>query len=125
MIRHHTISLSHAFSGLMHGLKTQPNFIVHLVLSTLAVLAGLLFRLSVVEWAVLALTIFSGLVIELINTAIEATIDLVTDLYHHQAKVAKDTAAAAMLVYSFGSTIVALIIFLPKILFLLGIWPSI
>ena len=63
----------------------------------------------------LALTI--GLVIscELINTAIEAVVDLVTEDYHPLAKVAKDTAAAAVFVFAIVAVIVGLIIFLPKV----------
>ena len=58
-----------------------------------------------------------GLVIscELINTAIEATVDLVTEEYHPLAKVAKDTSAAAVFVFAIIAVIVGLIIFLPKI----------
>ena len=68
------------------------------------------------EWAILALTI--GLVIscELINTAIEAVVDLVTEDYHPLAKVAKDTSAAAVFIFAIVAVIVGIIIFLPKII---------
>ena len=66
--------------------------------------------------AILFLTI--GLVIscELINTAIEAVVDLVTQDYHPLAKVAKDTSAAAVFVFAIIAVIVGLIIFLPKVI---------
>ena len=54
---------------------------------------------------------------ELINTSIEATIDLITDKVHPLAKIAKDTAAAAVLIFGFTAIIIAIIIFVPKILF--------
>ena len=88
---------------------------VHLILSSLAVSAGILLRISSVEWLILVWTITTGLVIEIVNTAIEATVDLMTEEYHIMAKIAKDTASAAMLVYSFGALLVAALIFVPKI----------
>ena len=79
---------------------------------------GFIFKINKYEWAILVLTI--GLVIscELVNTAIEAVVDLVTEEYHPLAKVAKDTAAAAVLIFAFVAVIVGLIIFVPKILLL-------
>jgi len=114
MIKRHTISFYHAFAGLSHSLRTQPNFVVHLSISLLAILAGWYLRINPLEWLIISITIFTGLVIELINTAIESTVDLVTKEFHPMAKIAKDTSAAAMLVYAFGSIVIALIIFLPK-----------
>jgi len=65
-----------------------------------AVVGGLILDVSTAEWIILVLTIGLGLVIELINTSIEFTVDLITDQYHLLAKYAKDTAAAAMLIYA-------------------------
>jgi len=118
MIKRHTISFYHAFSGLVYSFRTQPNFAVHLFVSILAIFAGVYLRINSFEWLIITMTIFVGLVIELINTAIESTVDLITKEFHPIAKIAKDTSAAAMLVYAFGAIIVALMIFLPK-------WPYI
>ena len=81
----------------------------------MVVIFGFIFNINKYEWAIVMLTI--GLVIscELINTAIEATVDLVTEEYHPLAKVAKDTSAAAVFVFAIVAVIVGLIIFLPKI----------
>lgn len=113
--RVHTISFRHAWDGLIYAIRTQPNFIIHLVISTLVITAGVLFALSPIEWIILSFTISLGLVIELINTSIESVVDLITDHYHPLAKIAKDTSAAAMLVYALGSIIIASLIFLPKL----------
>ena len=118
MIRRHTISFKHAFEGLKYALSTQPNFLVHLSLSALSVTLGMYLSISRFEWLVLSLTIIGGLVLELINTAIESTVDLITDQWHKDAKNAKDTAAAAMLLYAAGSVVIASIIFIPKLLWL-------
>ena len=56
---------------------------------------------------------------EMINTSIEAVVDLETQKYHPLAKIAKDTASSATLIFSITAFIGALIIFLPKILELL------
>ena len=85
-------------------------------MALVVVIFGFLFKVNKYEWAILVLTI--GLVIscELINTAIEAVVDLVTEEYHPLAKVAKDTSAAAVLVFAIVAIIVGLIIFVPKII---------
>lgn len=121
-MKHHHISLSHALDGLKTGFKTQPNFKVHLILSFLAITAGLILKITATEWLILTFTIAVGLAIELLNTAIEFTVDLLTQEYKLLAKFAKDTAAAAMLLYSLGAIALAMQIFLPRFV---QIWQSI
>ena len=72
------------------------------------------------EWLVLTLIIGLVIATELINTSIEATIDLVTKEVHPLAKVAKDTAAAAVLIFGITALIIGLIIFVPKFIGLIG-----
>jgi len=103
MIKKHVISVSHALAGLAYGLSTQPNFQVHLTLSILSIIAGTILKLSPVEWTILFLVIGCGLAVEFINTSIES------------AKIAKDTAAAAMLIYAITAIVVAFFLFIPKI----------
>ena len=113
MKKHH-ISFRHAWDGIIIGLKTQPNFKVHLTLSVLAVILGLVLHLSYLEWVIILMVISTGLAIELINTAIEFTVDLLTQEYQLLAKFAKDTSAAAMLIYACFSILIAAFIFIPK-----------
>ena len=84
-------------------------------------IAGLILRISPVEWCI-CLGLF-GLVmaLELVNTAIEAVVDLVTSEYRPLAKVAKDTAAGAVLIAAIMAVVSGLIIFVPKGLAFLGI----
>jgi len=119
MLRRHTISFYHAFSGLIYALSTQPNFLIHITLSFLVIFAGIFFSISRLEWLVIVSAIIFGLIVELINTAIESAVDLISDRYHLNAKIAKDVAASAMLIYAIGAVIIASIIFVPKL------WPSI
>ena len=109
-------SFSYPIKGLRYAYKNEQNLAVDVGLALLVVIFGFLFRINKYEWAILVLTI--GLVIscELINTAIEAVVDLVTEEYHPLAKVAKDTSAAAVLVFALVAIVVGLIIFVPKII---------
>lgn len=115
MLKRHTISVKHAVDGLLWAVTTQPNFLIHLIVSFMVTIAGLAFHISEIEWLLIFICITLGLVIELINTSIEAATDLVSPDYSHFAKIAKDTAAAAMLVFACGASLVALAIFLPKL----------
>ncbi len=109
-------SFNYPIKGLRYAYKNEQNLAVDVGVALLVVIFGFLFRINKYEWAILVLTI--GLVIscELINTAIEAVVDLVTEEYHPLAKVAKDTSAAAVLVFAMVAVVVGLIIFLPKII---------
>lgn len=113
-------SFTYAFDGLKYAFKYEQNILVHTLVTILVIIAGIVLKISVTEW--LALTLIIGLVIatELINTSIEATIDLITKEVHPLAKIAKDTAAAAVLVFGLTAIVIGCIIFLPKILILIG-----
>src|SRR3990167_3759708 len=116
MIRKHSLSFRHALEGLKWVLRTQPNFRIHIFLSILSILGGWYFKISYIEFLVIFILIFIGLVIEAINTGIEETIDALNKDWSHEVKVAKDVSAASMLIFALGSTIVAAVIFIPRIL---------
>ena len=109
-------SFQYPIKGLRYAYKNEQNLAVDVGIALLVLIFGLLFKINKYEWAILMLTI--GLVIscELVNTAIEAVVDLVTEEYHPLAKVAKDTSAAAVLIFAVIAVIVGLIIFLPKVI---------
>ncbi len=113
-------SFKYAFDGLKYAFKYEQNILVHTLATILVVIAGIYFKISQIEW--LAIILIIGLVIatELINTSIEATIDLITKETHPLAKIAKDTAAAAVLVFGLTAIIIGFIIFVPKIITLIG-----
>lgn len=116
MLRKHTISFKHAFDGLVAALATQPNYRIHLFLSALAVAGGFFFQISYQEFLTIGLLVTMGLVIETVNTAIEETCDAIDEAIRPDIKVAKDTAAAAMLVFAIGSAVLASVIFVPRII---------
>ncbi len=113
-------AFSHASEGLLYMVKSQRNARIHGVLTGVALALALWLGLSAIEWAILILTIGFVFATEAINTAIEATIDLVSPNYHPLAKIAKDAAAGAVLVAALSALTVAVFLFIPKLAFLLG-----
>ena len=109
-------SFTYPIKGLKYAYRNEQNLAVDVGVSIIVLIASFIFKLSLVEWVVVVFTIGAVLSLELINTAIEAVVDLVTEEYHPLAKVAKDTAAAAIFVIAVVAAIVGVIIFLPKII---------
>lgn len=106
-------SFGFAFNGIKLSLKEQ-NMRIHFTCAIVVITAGLLTKISLYEW--LALTLIIALVIgmEMVNTAIEHVVDLVSPDYHPLAKIAKDVAAGAVLVLAIASVVIGMIIFIPK-----------
>lgn len=109
-------SFQFASEGVRDVWKNEQNFRIHSIVALLMVVSGFLFQLSTTEWLFLLLSIFGVLSLELMNTAVERSVDLITSDYHPIAKRAKDASAAAVLIFSCGAAIIGIIIFLPKIL---------
>lgn len=112
-------SFKYAIQGIIHAVKRERNLQIHFVISIMVISLGIVLNLSNVEWIFIVLAIGGMLSLELLNTAIERVVDLVTAEYHPLAKQAKDAAAGAVFIYAILSVIVGVIIFLPKILNLL------
>ena len=103
-------SFEHAYRGVISAVRTQRNMRFH-VFAAVAVLVGsLLVGVSEVELAMLVLTILVVFVTEMLNTALEFVVDLVTEEYHPLAKLAKDVSAGAVLVSSVGAVLVGYLI---------------
>lgn len=107
-------SFRYALEGLISAIKSERNMKIHVVIGLLVIIAGVYFHLTLIEWAILSLTIGGMLCAELINTAIERVVDLEIDEYHPLAKQAKDVAAAACFIFACTSVVIGLIIFVPK-----------
>jgi len=115
--RTHVDSFKDAFAGIVWSYKTQPNVKIHLALSVIALFFSWYFEISQAEFAVIIFTIVLGITAEMINTSIEAMTDLITTEYKQNAKIAKDVAAGMMLTTAVGAVLVALVIFVPHVLF--------
>ena len=108
-------SFKYAFMGIKSAIKSERNMKIH-VLATLIVIAlGFILGLEPLEWVVCIFSIVIVIGGEMLNTAIEAIVDLVSPNINPLAKKAKDIAAGAVLVLAIGALVVGLIIFIPKI----------
>jgi diacylglycerol kinase len=108
-------SFGFAYQGIRHAWATQRHLRIHAAVAVLAVVLGVFLRLSGAEWAVLCLTITLVLVLEMLNTVVEAAVDLASPDYHPLAKIAKDVAAGAVLLSACGGIGVGALLFLPKL----------
>lgn len=104
-------SFGYAMEGFVTAVRTERNIKVMLVMGVAAVIAGVVLRIDLLSWCLVALCF--GLVIfaELVNTAIEAIVDLATQEFHPLAKRAKDIAAASVYTLSITAAIVGIIVF--------------
>ena len=99
-----------------HCIETERNMLIHFCAFCLVIFCGFFFQISSSEWIVCLLLCASVMSAELINTAVETTIDLCMPDIHPKAKLAKDTAAGAVLVIAIAAFFIGLIIFLPKVI---------
>lgn len=107
-------SILHALAGIIHTANQESNFKYELMMALFVTFVGLLFQIRSWEWIALILCIGLVLASELINTAIENTVDLFAgNQYYDLAKQAKDAAAGAVLVISIMASIIGLLIFVP------------
>ena len=115
-------SFRYAAKGLSYSFSSQRNFRLHVVTGAVVFALGLWLGLSLERLAVLVLTVAAVLVLELLNTATEAVVDLaIGRQFHPLAKVAKDCAAAAVLVAALSSMLIAMLLLLPALLARLGL----
>ena len=104
-------SFHYALAGIVYTLRTQPNFRVHLIAAAAVLLATLLLHLERIYVIAIVIAIALVLTLELLNTAIEAIVDLLTVVHHPLAKTAKDAAAGAVFVGTVGALIVGYLAF--------------
>lgn len=98
------------------AVKKERNLKIHLIIASIIIVLGVYYQVSAVNWMILAIAMGSVITMEMMNTAIERVVDLVTKDFHPLAKEAKDIAAGAVLIAAAVSVVIGLIIFLPKIL---------
>jgi undecaprenol kinase len=106
-------SFRYAARGIVSVLRTEKSFRIQLSLAALSIIAGFLFRISLIEWLFILLVICVVLCLEVINTAFELIIDMVTEEYRIIAEHIKNIAAGAVLIASVIALIIGLIIFIP------------
>lgn len=108
-------SFNCAFEGIIHTFRTQRNMRLHFLAAFFILLISLWIPLTKVEVLLLFITIALVLLAEMFNTAIETTIDMITEEYHPLAAVAKNAAAGAVLIAAVNAMVVGYLVFFPKL----------
>ena len=109
-------SIKYSISGLYYAYRYEQSLWLHGFFTLFAVILGIIFKIKLSEWAILFIALGIILALELINTAIEAAVDLTTTKIHPLAKIAKDCGSAASFVMAIVSAVISLFVFGPYIL---------
>lgn len=112
--------LGFAIHGIFAAVKSEGSMQIHLIASSLVIAAAIFFHLTAGEWCIILLCIGLVWAAELLNTAIEHTIDLCSPEWNERAGKAKDIAAGGVLIVSIIAVIIGCIIFIPKISLLIS-----
>ena len=112
-------SFTYAFNGIKTAFKTEQNFVVDLIVGIIAITLGFILKISTIEFIIVILVIGIAITVELINTAIEYTVDMAMPEIHPLAKLAKDLSSGAVFIMDFFILVIGIIIYLPKIIDLL------
>ena len=109
-------SIKFSIDGLVNAYQNEQSLWLHAICTIGIIILGFLLQISFIQWAIIVIALVIVLAVELLNTAIEATVDLVTKEIHPLAKVAKDCGSAAAFVSSIMVFIICCFIFVPKII---------
>ena len=113
-------SFKYAFTGIKTAYLGEQNLRIHTIMAILVIICGFLFKISYMEWLICLVLIALVLMAEFFNTSIEYIVDLASPGINDLAKAAKDVASAGVLVMAIISAIIGLIIFVPKIIIVIG-----
>lgn len=109
-------SIKYSLNGLYYAYRYEQSLWLHGLATILAVIMGFIFKINLSEWAIIFIALGAILALELINTAIEAAVDLTTTEIHPLAKIAKDCGSAASFVMSIVSIVISMFVFGPYLL---------
>jgi undecaprenol kinase/diacylglycerol kinase (ATP) len=108
-------SFHHAFTGILRTVRSERNMKIHMVAALAALFLAWRLGLDVPEKLLVILTVAGVLCLELVNTAIESIVDLISPEIHPLAKAAKDAAAGAVLVMAMAAAVIGYILFFDKL----------
>jgi len=108
-------SFKFAFAGIKEAFESEKNMKIHISIAIAVLICALVLKFSAVEFAILILTIGFVLALELINTSLEEIVNIVSPEIQPKAKIAKDLAAAGVLVSAIVAVLIGVFLFLPKI----------
>ena len=112
-------SFRNAIRGIAIMLKNERNAKIHLLFAVLVIIAGFVFRICLYEWAAVLLAIGIVLASEGFNSSIERLSDIVQPHYDDRIRIVKDMAAGSVFISALTAAVIGLIIFLPKLKYLL------
>ncbi|HET9504753.1 MAG TPA: diacylglycerol kinase family protein [Hymenobacter sp.] len=121
LLRRRAASFGHALRGVGAALRSEVHLQLHAVATVVVIGLGFYFKISPIEWALVALSVASVWAAELFNTAIETLTNLVSPGYHPLAGKAKDVAAGAVLLAALGALVVGGLVFGPRVWELVGL----
>lgn len=108
-------SANNAIEGILHAAKTQRHLRYHLYSAALVLILSYAFGVSKIDFLLIAVAVIIVILAEMINTAIEYVVDIISPEYSEKARVAKDIAAGAVLTTAFGAAVIGYIILMPYI----------
>ena len=114
-------SFGYAFQGIFNTIRTERNIKIHCAAAILVTIFGIWLQISKTEWMICFILFGLSLALELVNTAVEATVDLFTEERKPLAKKAKDAAAGAVLIVAIFAAVIGILIFIPKLLDVAGL----
>ena len=114
-------SFGYAFQGIFNTIRTERNIKIHGAAAILVTIFGIWLQISKTEWMICFILFGLILALELVNTAVEATVDLFTEERKPLAKKAKDAAAGAVLIVAIFAAVIGILIFIPKLLDVAGL----
>ncbi len=109
-------SIKYAKAGAEHALRTQRNLWFHCFIGLMVLAFGIWIKVSLLEFCILVLTVFGVIVAEMMNTAIEELVNILSPGHRVEAALAKNVAAGAVLLAVLGAVIVGSLIFVPKLM---------
>lgn len=114
-------SFGYAFQGIFNTIRTERNIKIHCAAAILVTIFGIWLQISKTEWMICFILFGLILALELVNTVVEATVDLFTEERKPLAKKAKDAAAGAVLIVAIFAAVIGILIFIPKLLDVAGL----
>jgi diacylglycerol kinase len=109
-------SIRFALEGINYALNNDQNLVIHFIAALVVIIASIIFDISPFEMGILGLTILLVIASEMINSAIEKMVDLITKEHRMEAKIAKDVSSGMVLLIAIGSVIIGILVFTPYIL---------
>jgi diacylglycerol kinase (ATP) len=109
-------SVKYALEGIQYALNSDQNLLIHCMVALFVIAFSIFLKVNPFEMGILGVTILLVIACEMVNSAIEKMVDLITKEHRAEAKIAKDVSAGMVLISSTGAAIIGVLIFLPHIL---------